>query len=205
MRGNYSFHFRKLNPYKREKNYLRKMFDKVVSKSRDQSVRALADSKIKDSDVRSIWSAMSAHIKDEMSKKRGVVVPGFGTFTFLEQHLDIGNNKELLKIKPAFILSDKFLKWHNVEQREKEHINETLPVHRINYAAINERLNRKYTRDMVETVLNESFMAIDHYLRSDGHIQVPLDHLGKLSIGDIIPKPKKQAKFEFTSEIKIFD
>jgi hypothetical protein len=172
--------------------------DKIIRQSCQKSSLLVADNlTIRESDVLKIWNAMSHFIRDEMTKKRGVVIPGFGTFTFVEQRLDIGNAKELLKIKPSFILSDKFIQKHSIDF-EKEFINETIPVSRINYVAVAEILNRKYSRDVVEIVLNEAFMAIDHFLRSDGQVSVPMHQLGCLTINDVVLKPKKQANFEFS-------
>ena len=103
----------------------------------------------------------------------GVVLPGFGTFTFVEQRLDVGtNNTQLVKMKPFFMLSDKFAQTHSLSF-EKEHINATIPVSRINYVAINELTKRNYTRDLVEIVINEAFVAIDHIIRDD--ISIPFN------------------------------
>lgn len=59
---------------------------------------------INEPDVRIIWDALAYYIREEMMKKRGVVVPGFGTFTFVERRLDIGNQKELVKLIPWLAL-----------------------------------------------------------------------------------------------------
>ena len=121
-----------------------------------------------------------------------------GTFTFVEQRLDIGNHKQLLKLKPFFTLSDKFAQTHLVEF-EKEYVNTAIPVTRVNFSSIYELAKRKYSRDVIEVVINEAFIAIDHFLRSEGVITVPFNGLGVLRIGIQNPKPKKQALFEFSS------
>ena len=153
---------------------------------------------IQESDVFIIWDALAYYIREEMSKKRGLVLPGFGTFTFVEQRLDIGNNKQILKLKPYFILSDKFAKYHAVEF-EKDYVNLAIPVSRLNYAAISEVTRRKYSREIVELVLNEAFTAIDYFLRTEGLINIPFNGLGILRIHDVNPKPKKQTFFEFAA------
>jgi nucleoid DNA-binding protein len=171
--------------------------DKIVKRSILQS-KVLANSNISDSDVLIIWDAMCYYIRDEMSRKRGVVLPGFGTFTYVEHRIDIGNNKELLKLKPFFLLSDRFAQLHRLDF-EKDCVNTSIPVSRINYIIISEIAKRKYSRDIVEAVLSEAFTAIDHFLRNDGRINVPFNGLGSLIINDIIPKTKKQTCFQFSS------
>ena len=170
--------------------------EKIARQSKLQS-KLLQNASINEEDVLKIWETLSFYIRDELSRKKGVVLPGFGTFTYVEQRLEIGNNKQLLKLKPSFQMSDKFAKTHNVEF-EKEYVNTAIPVTRINYTTIAE-MSRKYTRDIVETVLNESFTAIDHFLRSEGVIAIPFKGLGVLKINDVIPKPKKQSSFDFSA------
>ena len=84
---------------------------------------------------------------------------------------------------------------------EREHINLAVPVSRINYVAISELTQRKYTRDIVEIVVNEAFTAIDHFIRSDGVISIPFNGLGVFTVSDHSPKPKKLAKFTFYEDI----
>jgi nucleoid DNA-binding protein len=175
--------------------------EKIVKKSHEKSKKQINGNGISEADVLQIWNAMCYFIRDEMIKKRGVVIPGFGTFSFTETRLDLGNTKEILKIKPSFTLSDKFIQKHAVEF-EKEHVNETLPVSRLNYVAVAERIGHgRYSRDTVEIVLGEAFMAIDHFLRDEGQVTVPMHQLGCLTVAPVVLKPKRQAVFEFTANM----
>ena len=112
--------------------------------------------------------------------------------------MDIGNSKEIVKLKPFFILSDKFAKNHLLEYG-KEYVNSAIPVGRINYVAIREVTRGKYSREIVELVINEAFTAIDHFIRLENSICIPFNGLGIFRIADVNPKPKKQAFFEFSS------
>ena len=173
--------------------------EKIVKLSKSQPT--LKTSSISEFDVLLIWDALSYVIREELSKRKGVVIPGFGTFTFVEQRLDIGtNNTQLVKMKPFFLLSDKFAQLHSVDY-EKEYINSSIPVSRINYVAINELTKRKYSRDVVEIVLNEAFTALDHFIRQDGEISIPFNGLGVFSVSEMNPKPKKIATFKFYTDI----
>ena len=62
------------------------------------------------------------------------------------------------------MLSDKFAKTHLVEY-EKEYVNTAIPVTLINFSAVFETAKRKKPRDVIEVVINEAFIAIDHFLR----------------------------------------
>jgi nucleoid DNA-binding protein len=173
------------------------MNNKIAKQSRVQSI-LLRRANIEEQDVMLIWEALSLYIRGELSKKVGVIVPGFGTFTYVETHLDIGNNKEIVKLRPAFILSDKFSKKHSLEH-EKEFINESIPVKMINYVTIRQMAKSKYSREIIELVLNEAFTAMDHFIRIDCNISIPFNGLGIFRIMDVNPKPKRVARFEFSS------
>ncbi|CAF0746834.1 unnamed protein product [Brachionus calyciflorus] len=172
--------------------------EEIARRSSAESNSKFKQLSITEKDVLIIWDALAYTIRDEMSKKHGVLIPGFGTFTIVEQRLPIGNRKEILKLKPFFLLSDKFAQIHSLEF-EKEHGNSTIPVHKINYAAISELTKRKYSRDVVENVLNEAFNALDHFVRTDSNIKIPFNGLGVFKILDVNPKPKRQVHFEFSS------
>jgi len=158
---------------------------------------------INESDVVKIWDALSLYLRDEMSKKKGIVMPGFGTFSYIETRLEIGNNKIILKVKPFFTLSEKFAKHHSVEYA-KDNINLSIPVAKLNYATISEKTKQKYSREIVKLVLSEAFTSIDHILRKEGVITIPFKGLGVLKIRDVNPKPKRQAIFEFSADIANF-
>ena len=85
-----------------------------------------------------------------------------------------------------------------IKEMVKEHTT-LLTVTNMNFSSIYELTKRKYSRDVIEVVINEAFIAIDHFLRSEGVITVPFNGLGVLRIGIQNPKPKKQALFEFSS------
>ena len=89
--------------------FVQKM-EKIAQLSKSQP--KLKSTSISEYDVLTIWDALSYVIREELSKRKGVVVPGFGTFTFVEHRLDIGtNNTQLVKMKPFFLLSDKFAQY----------------------------------------------------------------------------------------------
>lgn len=52
---------------------------------------------------------------------QGVTIPGFGTFTFTQQKLDVGNSKYILIQRPVFSLSEKFAQTHGLNTT-KHHV-----------------------------------------------------------------------------------
>lgn len=162
---------------------------------------------VNDTDVRVIWDGLAYYIREEMLRKRGVVVPGFGTFTYVERRLDIGNQKELVKLRPYLALSERFVQTHAI-RHERASPNGAIPVSRVNYTAVSEIIRRSthdemcFSREIVERVLDEAFTAIDHFLRQDGHVRVNFHGLGCL----VVDKTKSTAVkpdgcFQFTSEL----
>ena len=74
----------------------------IISTRKMAESSVLKKAGITESDVNKIWDALSLYLRDEMSKKKGIVMPGFGTFSYIETKLEIGNNKIILKVKPFF-------------------------------------------------------------------------------------------------------
>lgn len=173
--------------------------EKIAALSRDNlHAKRLVKECINECDVLRIWNELCHYIRDELERNRAVVLPGFGTFTHIEYRLDCGHDRALVKMRPAFVLSDKFAQRHAVHY-EKQCVKESLPGGKINYVALCERLNKCYPRDVVEIVLTEAFQALDYFLRSEGCLSVPFHQLGVLRVASSSPKTKKQASFEFTS------
>lgn len=159
------------------------------------------------SDIRIIWDGLAYYIREEMLKKRGVVVPGFGTFTYVERRIDIGNHKELVNLRPYLALSERFAQLHDI-RHEKAAPNGSIPVSRVNFTAVSETIGRTshgrigYSRETVEKVISEAFTAIDHFMRQDGRVRVPFNGLGCLTVErNGSTKCKPDGCFEFSSDL----
>ena len=46
---------------------------------------------------------------------QGVQIPNFGTFSFSQRKLDVGNNKFVLMQRPVFNISEKFAQTHALQ------------------------------------------------------------------------------------------
>ncbi|KAF5927081.1 hypothetical protein HPG69_018348 [Diceros bicornis minor] len=49
---------------------------------------------------------------------QGVQIPGLGTFTFMRQKLEVGNNKFILIQRPIFIMAEKLVQIHGLKQNK---------------------------------------------------------------------------------------
>lgn len=49
---------------------------------------------------------------------QGVQIPGLGTFTFMRQKLEVGNNKFILIQRPMFIMAEKLVQIHGLKQNK---------------------------------------------------------------------------------------
>ncbi len=82
-----------------------------------------------------------------MIQLKGVTIPGFGTFSFIQKKIDIGNNKHILVQRPVFSIAEKFAQTHGLHYT-KYPVAGNIPVHPLNYSAIaNETA---FSRDDVE-------------------------------------------------------
>ena len=100
-------------------------------------------------DVVHIWDEVSLYIEKFMSQTKGVTIPNFGTFSFVQKKTDIGNNKYVLIQRPVFTIAEKFAQTHALTFT-KHPVNGIIPVHPLNYAAIaNETA---FIRDDIESL-----------------------------------------------------
>ena len=67
-----------------------------------------------------------------MTQSKGVSIPGFGTFSFVQKKIDIGNSKIVLIQRPVFAISEKFAQTHSL-QYTKYPVAGNIPVHPLNY------------------------------------------------------------------------
>lgn len=66
-------------------------------------------------DVSHIWKTVSNYVELQMLARRGVSIPSLGSFTFILNKLDIGNNKQVVIQRPVFLLSEKFSQLHGLK------------------------------------------------------------------------------------------
>eukprot|EP00745_Piridium_sociabile_P009478 TRINITY_DN16656_c0_g1_i5.p3 TRINITY_DN16656_c0_g1~~TRINITY_DN16656_c0_g1_i5.p3 ORF type:complete len:155 (+),score=23.79 TRINITY_DN16656_c0_g1_i5:1090-1554(+) len=87
----------------------------------DSLQRILADAKagklscisaLSEDDVANVWENVATYIEQKMGTQKGVHIPNFGTFSFSQNKLDVGNNKYVMMQRPVFNISEKFAQTH---------------------------------------------------------------------------------------------
>ena len=86
----------------------------LIRKSTDIDVPGAGQTNLKDTDVVHIWDEVSAYIERFMTSSKGVTIPNFGTFTFTQKKIDIGNNKIILVQRPVFNIAERFAQTHGL-------------------------------------------------------------------------------------------
>ncbi|XP_058400509.1 coiled-coil domain-containing protein 81 isoform X2 [Diceros bicornis minor] len=70
-------------------------------------------------EVSTIWGNVSEFVERQLSLHKGVQIPGLGTFTFMRQKLEVGNNKFILIQRPIFIMAEKLVQIHGLKQNKR--------------------------------------------------------------------------------------
>ncbi|XP_012497306.1 PREDICTED: coiled-coil domain-containing protein 81 isoform X2 [Propithecus coquereli] len=70
-------------------------------------------------EVATIWGNVSEFVERQLTLHKGVQIPGFGTFTFTRQKIEVGNNKFILIQRPVFIMTEKLVQIHGLKQNKR--------------------------------------------------------------------------------------
>lgn len=130
-------------------------------------------------DVIQIWDEVSSYIEKLMSQSKGVSLPGFGTFSFVQKKLDIGNNKFVLLQRPVFAISEKFAQNHGLSYN-KYPVTGSIPVHPLNYSAISNET--AFSRDNIESCVRHVLQVFNRSVQSRKNIEFTFTGIGKLQI-----------------------
>jgi nucleoid DNA-binding protein len=108
-----------------------------------------------------------------------VIIPGFGTFSFIHKRIDIGNNRFLLFQRPVFALSEKIAQTHGLKSTRYP-INGSIPVHPLNYFYI--QTQSIYTRDQIEQCVKHVLQIFNRSIAAQRNVEFTFSHIGKLHI-----------------------
>ena len=122
-----------------------------------------------------------------MSQTKGITIPNFGTFTFIQKKTDIGNSKYILVQRPVFVIAEKFAQTHALVH-PKYPVAGNIPVHPINYAAIANET--PFSRDDVETCVKHVLQVFNRSVQSKKNIEFTFTGIGKLQIRNCKVKMK---------------
>ena len=114
-----------------------------------------------------------------MSQSKGVTIPNFGTFTFLQKKIDVGNSKYILVQRPVFVIAEKFAQTHGLTYT-KIPVAGNIPVHPLNYAAIaNETA---FSRDDIELCVKHVLQVFNRSVQAKKNVEFTFTSIGKLQI-----------------------
>jgi nucleoid DNA-binding protein len=114
-----------------------------------------------------------------MSQSKGVSMPGFGTFSFVQKKLDVGNNKFVLMQRPVFLIAEKFAQTHALSYTRYP-IAGNIPVHTLNYSAIAQET--AFSRDDIELCIKYILQIFNRSVAAQKNIDFTFNGIGKLQI-----------------------
>ncbi len=122
-----------------------------------------------------------------MAQSKGVTIPNFGTFSFSQKKIDVGNNKFILIHRPIFLLAEKFTKTHSLKQT-KYPIAGSIPLHPLNYIAIANET--PFSRDDVESCVRHVLQILNRSVASKKNVEFTFTGIGRLQIRNFKVKMK---------------
>ncbi|XP_074160776.1 coiled-coil domain-containing protein 81 [Sminthopsis crassicaudata] len=132
-------------------------------------------------EVSNIWANVSEFVERQLSLRKGVQIPGFGTFTFVRQRLDVGNNKFILLQRPVFVMAEKFAQMHGLKQN-KIFTPGDIPVVQLNFVMIS--LEGPFNRDVVEGCVKETLLFLSRSISVKQNVEFTFKGIGVLMIRD---------------------
>ncbi|XP_038234594.1 LOW QUALITY PROTEIN: coiled-coil domain-containing protein 81 [Dermochelys coriacea] len=132
-------------------------------------------------EVFSIWANVSEFVERQLSMNKGVQIPGLGTFSFLRQKLDVGNNKFILIRRPVFLLSEKLAQIHGLKLA-KIHTPGDIPIIQLNFIMLS--LEGPFNREIVEGCVKETLLFFSRSIAIKQNVEFAFKGIGVLVIRD---------------------
>ncbi|KAI6652841.1 Coiled-coil domain-containing protein 81 [Oopsacas minuta] len=129
--------------------------DTLVSEANTQTFYSL--NKLNFTDISSIWDAMCLYIHDQMIQKKGVAIPGLGTFCFSMKQIFLGQKESVELSRPMFLLSNTV-----GPQGQKPHVSGQMSVIDLNFSSISQLAGR--TRDQVMGCIKELLVLLKRFI-----------------------------------------
>uniref|UniRef100_A0A9L0JA32 Coiled-coil domain containing 81 n=1 Tax=Equus asinus TaxID=9793 RepID=A0A9L0JA32_EQUAS len=96
------------------------MLDTIIPSVQDLARQVLPTlPSLSQEEVSTIWGNVSEFVERQLSLRKGVQIPALGTFTFMRQKLEVGNNKFILIQRPVFIMAEKLVQIHGLKQNKR--------------------------------------------------------------------------------------
>ncbi|XP_033001979.1 coiled-coil domain-containing protein 81 [Lacerta agilis] len=132
-------------------------------------------------DILGIWGTVSEFVEKQLSMNKGVLIPGLGTFSFLRQKLEVGNNKYILIQRPVFLLSEKLAQIHGLKFN-KIHTPGDIPIVPLNFIVLS--LEGPFNRETVEGCVRETLLSFSRSIATKQTVEFTFKGIGVLVIKD---------------------
>ncbi|XP_076444889.1 coiled-coil domain-containing protein 81-like [Babylonia areolata] len=147
---------------------------------------------LSEDDVANVWENVSTYIEKQMSSQKGVQIPNFGTFSFSQKKMDVGNNKYILMQRPVFNISEKFAQTHGL-QFTKYMVPGHIPSPQLNFAAM--AFESPFDRDTVESCVREIIGSVSRAVAAKRNVELSFAGIGRLQIRDCRVKMRFYKEF----------
>ncbi|XP_013920714.1 PREDICTED: coiled-coil domain-containing protein 81 [Thamnophis sirtalis] len=153
--------------------------------------------KLTSEDVVNIWDSVSEFVEKQLSMKKGVQIPGLGTFSFLREKLHVGSNKPIFLQRPVFLFSEKLAQIHGLKFN-KIRIPGDIPIVQLNFIVLS--LDSPFNRDMVEGCVRETLMSFSRSIATKQTVEFTFKGIGVLIVRDNKVKMKFYKDFLHTMD-----
>nr|XP_012324899.1 coiled-coil domain-containing protein 81 [Aotus nancymaae] len=158
------------------------MLDMIVPALQDLGKQVLPTlPSLSQEEVSIIWGNVSEFVQRQLTLHKGVQIPGFGTFTFMRQKLEVGNNKFILIQRPVFIMAQKLVQIHGLKQN-KVYTPGDIPIVPLNFVMI--ALEGPFNRDVVEGCVKETLLFLSRSISTKQNVEFTFKGIGVLMIRD---------------------
>ncbi|XP_017533723.3 coiled-coil domain-containing protein 81 isoform X3 [Manis javanica] len=158
------------------------MLDTIVPPLVDLSRQVLPTlPSLSQEEVSAIWGNVSEFVERQLSLHKGVQIPGLGTFTFMRQKLEVGNNKFILTQRPVFVMVEKLVQLHGLRQ-SKVYTPGDIPIVPLNFVMIS--LEGPFNRDTVEGCVKETLLFLSRSISIKKNVEFTFKGIGVLIIRD---------------------
>ena len=104
-------------------------------------------------EISAIWDAMCLYIHDQLIQRKGVAIPGLGTFCFSMKRILLGQKESVEINRPMFLLSNTV-----GPHGHKPHVSGQMSILDLNFSAISQLAGR--TRDQVMGCIKELLVLL---------------------------------------------
>jgi hypothetical protein len=153
---------------------------RAITVSRGQTLEA------KETIYRESWEALNAWIETKIAKKKGAEVPMLGSFTWELKHQGDGR----VMSRPIFLMSDSFIKDHNVRRQRIHKSPDVVKAEEINYSKLAIKFSKSLSKDMVFSGTRDIIKKIGDFVDRSYEFEI------EFSFG-LLKSKERQVRFEF--------